>query len=162
MNKNALIKLTKQEIDALTNVDLGASNANEKKYILLYLLIFFAIAMGTIGFVAANVEYFISSSGEMTPIELVSAKVGVYQRLVQASILTIVVLLTGFFNFFFTLTAFSVLIISLFSLVEDFSYWLALGSTNLNAELLALATMRIMAIIALGKLVHYIVTDSSD
>jgi len=38
----------------------------------------------------------------------------------STSILTLIVLLAGFFNFFFTLAAFSVFVISLFSLIEDF------------------------------------------
>ena len=78
----------------------------------------------------------------------------------STSILTLIVLLAGFFNFFFTLAAFSVFVISLFSLIEDFSSRLALGATDLSHITIIVITIRIMAIAVLSNLVHYIVRRS--
>jgi hypothetical protein len=110
--------------------------------------------------VSLNVDLFVDASGNLSAFDLAAAKVEVYKRLLQASILTLIVLLAGFFNFFFTLAAFSVFVISLFSLIEDFSSRLALGATDLSHITIIVITIRIMAIAVLSNLVHYIVRRS--
>ena len=157
---DTLSKLTEQEIDALANVDLDMPSSKVRSRIFLTLGAFVLLSLGLCGYVSLNVDLFVDASGNLSAFDLAAAKVEVYKRLLQASILTLIVLLDGFFNFFFTLAAFSVFVISLFSLIEDFSSRLALGATDLSHITIIVITIRIMAIAVLRNLVHYIVRRS--
>ena len=160
MKSFALLKLTEQEIDAFANIDLDMPSSRVRSRIFFKLGAFVLLSLGLCGYVFLNADRFVDMSGNQSAIDFAAAKIEVYKRLIQASILTLIVLLAGFFNFFFTLTAFSVVVISLFSLIEDFSSRLALGATDLSHATIIVITIRIMAIAVLSNLVHSIVRRS--
>ena len=121
---------------------------------------FVLLSLGLCGYVFLNVDRFVDVSGNLSAIDFAASKIEVYKRLIQASILTLIVLLAGFFNFFFTLTTFSVFVISLFSLIEDFSSQLAYEATDISHVTGVVITIRVMAISVLGNLAHYMVKRS--
>ena len=107
--------------DAFANIDLDMPSSRVRSRIFFMLGAFVLLFLGLCGYVFLNVDRFVDVSGNLSAIDFAAIKIEVYKRLIQASILTLIVLLAGFFNFFFTLTAFSVFVISLFSLTEDLS-----------------------------------------
>lgn len=106
MKSNALLKLTEQEIDAFANIDLDMPSSRVRSRIFFKLGAFVLLSLGLCGYVFLNVDRFVDVSGNLSAIDFAAAKIEVYKRLIQVSILTLIVLLAGFFNFFFTLTAF--------------------------------------------------------
>ena len=62
MTEDFFRKLSKKEIDALTNVDLSsqASRNNPARTLLLLLLSYFAIVLCTLAFVILKKEFFIN------------------------------------------------------------------------------------------------------
>ena len=107
--------------DAFANIDLDMPSSRVRSRIFFMLGAFVLLFLGLCGYVFLNVDRFVDVSGNLSAIDFAAIKIEVYKRLIQASILTLIVLLAGFFNFFFTLTGFSVFVISLFSLTEDLS-----------------------------------------
>ena len=164
MTEDFFRKLSKKEIDALTNVDLSsqASRNNPARTLLLLLLSYFAIVLCTLAFVILKKEFFINELRLMENVDLQFAEATLNQRIIKVIILSILIGVSAIINRYFSLIAVLVFIAAVFGLVDDFSMRITHSDDPFSLTASTVTILRLIAIGLIGKMILQVIGEQSS
>ena len=164
MTEDFFRKLSKKEIDALTNVDLSsqASRNNPARTLLLLLLSYFAIVLCTLAFVILKKEFFINELRLMENVDLQFAEATLNQRIIKVIVLSILIGVSAIINRYFSLIAVLVFIAAVFGLVDDFSMRITHSDDPFSLTASTVTILRLIAISLIGKMILQVIGEQSS
>ena len=164
MSEDFFRKLSKKEIDALTNVDLSsqASRNNPARTLLLLLLSYFAIVLCTLAFVILKKEFFINELRLMENVDLQFAEATLNQRIIKVIVLSILIGVSAIINRYFSLIAVLVFIAAVFGLVDDFSMRITHSDDPFSLTASTVTILRLIAIGLIGKMILQVIGEQSS
>lgn len=164
MTEDFFRKLSKKEIDALTNVDLSsqASRNNPARTLLLLLLSYFAIVLCTLAFVILKKEFFINELRLMENVDLQFAEATLNQRIIKVIVLSVLIGVSAIINRYFSLIAVLVFIAAVFGLVDDFSMRITHSDDPFSLTASTVTILRLIAIGLIGKMILQVIGEQSS
>ena len=164
MTEDFFRKLSKKEIDALTNVDLSsqASRNNPARTLLLLLLSYFAIVLCTLAFVILKKEIFINELRLMENVDLQFAEATLNQRIIKVIVLSVLIGVSAIINRYFSLIAVLVFIAAVFGLVDDFSMRITHSDDPFSLTASTVTILRLIAIGLIGKMILQVIGEQSS
>lgn len=164
MTEDFFRKLSKKEIDALTNVDLSsqASRNNPARTLLLLLLSYFGIVLCTLAFVILKKEFFINELRLMENVDLQFAEATLNQRIIKVIVLSVLIGVSAIINRYFSLIAVLVFIAAMFGLVDDFSMRITHSDDPFSLTASTVTILRLIAIGLIGKMILQVIGEQSS
>lgn len=164
MTEDFFRKLSKKEIDALTNVDLAShSNTNIASRKLLFLLLsYFVIVLCTLTFVILKKEFFINELRLMENVDLQFAEATLNQRIIKVIVLSAIIGVSAIINRYFSLIAVLVFVAAIFGLVDDFSMRITHSDDPFSLTASTVTILRLVAIGLIGKMILQAIGESSQ
>ena len=119
MSEDFFRKLSKKEIDALTNVDFANQDEkiNYSRNLLFLLLLYFVIVLCTLTFVILKKDFFINELRLMENVDLQFAEATLNQRIIKVIVLSVLIGVSAIVNRYFSLIAVLVFVAAIFGLV---------------------------------------------
>ena len=107
MSEDFFRKLSKKEIDALTNVDFAnqGNSDNSSRKLLLLLLSYFVIVLCTLTFIILKKDFFINELRLMENVDLQFAEATLNQRIIKVIVLSSHIGVSAIINRYFSLIA---------------------------------------------------------
>ena len=164
MTEDFFRKLSKKEIDALTNVDLSGQTGsdNTARTLLLLLLSYFGIVLCTLAFVILKKEFFINELRLMENVDLQFAEATLNQRIIKVIVLSILIGVSAIINRYFSLIAVLVFIAAVFGLVDDFSMRITHSDDPFSLTASTVTILRLIAIGLIGKMILQVIGEQSS
>ncbi|ADE39043.1 hypothetical protein [Candidatus Puniceispirillum marinum] len=164
MTEDFFRKLSKKEIDALTNVDLAShSNTNIASRNLLFLLLsYFVIVLCTLTFIILKKEFFINELRLMENVDLQFAEATLNQRIIKVIVLSAIIGVSAIINRYFSLIAVLVFVAAIFGLVDDFSMRITHSDDPFSLTASTVTILRLVAIGLIGKMILQAIGESSQ
>ena len=155
MSEDFFRKLSKKEIDALTNVDFDSQDNidNSSRSLLFLLLSYFVIILCILTFVIIKKEFFINELRLMENIDLQFAEATLNQRIIKVIVLSVLIGVSAIVNRYFSLIAFLVFVAAVFGLVDDFSMRITHSDDPFSLTASTVTILRLLAIGLIGKMI---------
>ena len=164
MTEDFFRKLSKKEIDALTNVDLASHGTkdNASHNLLFLLLSYFVIVFCTLAFVILKKEFFINELRLMENVDLQFAEATLNQRIIKVIVLSAMIGVSAIINRYFALIAVLVFVAAIFGLVDDFSMRITHSDDPFSLTASIVTILRLVAIGLIGKMILQAIGESSQ
>ena len=164
MTEDFFRKLSKKEIDALTNVDLASHGIkdNASRHLLFLLLSYFVIVLCTLAFVILKKEFFINELRLMENVDLQFAEATLNQRIIKVIVLSAMIGVSAIINRYFALIAVLVFVAAIFGLVDDFSMRITHSDDPFSLTASIVTILRLVAIGLIGKMILQAIGEPSQ
>ena len=155
MSEDFFRKLSKKEIDALTNVDFANQDEkiNYSRNLLFLLLLYFVIVLCTLTFVILKKDFFINELRLMENVGLQFAEATLNQRIIKVIVLSVLIGVSAIVNRYFSLIAVLVFVAAIFGLVDDFSMRITHSDDPFSLTASTVTILRVIAIGLIGKMI---------
>ena len=155
MSEDFFRKLSKKEIDALTNVDFANQDEkiNYSRNLLFLLLLYFVIVLCTLTFVILKKDFFINELRLMENVDLQFAEATLNQRIIKVIVLSVLIGVSAIVNRYFSLIAVLVFVAAIFGLVDDFSMRITHSDDPFSLTASTVTILRDIAIGLIGKMI---------
>lgn len=155
MSEDFFRKLSKKEIDALTNVDFDSQDNidNSSRSLLFLLLSYFVIILCILTFVIIKKEFFINELRLMENVDLQFAEATLNQRIIKVIVLSVLIGVSAIVNRYFSLIAVLVFVAAVFGLVDDFSMRITHSDDPFSLTASTVTILRLLAIGLIGKMI---------
>ncbi|MBT6123292.1 MAG: hypothetical protein HOH48_07995 [Candidatus Puniceispirillum sp.] len=155
MSEDFFRKLSKKEIDTLTNVDFANQDEkiNYSRNLLFLLLLYFVIVLCTLTFVILKKDFFINELRLMENVDLQFAEATLNQRIIKVIVLLVLIGVSAIVNRYFSLIAVLVFVAAIFGLVDDFSMRITHSDDPFSLTASTVTILRVIAIGLIGKMI---------
>ena len=155
MSEDFFRKLSKKEIDTLTNVDFANQDEkiNYSRNLLFLLLLYFVIVLCTLTFVILKKDFFINELRLMENVDLQFAEATLNQRIIKVIVLSVLIGVSAIVNRYFSLIAVLVFVAAIFGLVDDFSMRITHSDDPFSLTASTVTILRVIAIGLIGKMI---------
>lgn len=164
MSEDFFRKLSKKEIDALTNVDFAnqGNSDNSSRKLLLLLLSYFVIVFCTLTFIILKKDFFINELRLMENVDLQFAEATLNQRIIKVIVLSVLIGVSAIVNRYFSLIAVLVFVAAVFGLVDDFSMRITHSDDPFSLTATTVTILRVIAISLIGKMILQVIGEQSS
>ncbi|MDB2389612.1 hypothetical protein N9X12_00085 [Alphaproteobacteria bacterium] len=164
MSEDFFRKLSKKEIDALTNIDLANHDTKDRasRKLLFLLLSYFAIVLCILTFVIFKKDFFINELRLMENVDLQFAEATLNQRIIKVIVLSFLIGVSAIINRYFSLIVVLVFVAAIFGLVDDFSMRITHSDDPFSLTATTVTILRVAAIGLIGKMISQAIEDPPD